>query len=137
MSDFSGLYNLRVGKESDKNFVLATFLRGLYYGESFFSRVPKAVFFDRYKLVAQALVEDANTILRVACLPEDPDVILGYSLCSNNGETLYWVFVKTTWRKHGIARSLMPSHIKYVAHLTRLGDSLLYKLPGAEFNPFF
>jgi hypothetical protein len=135
--DFKGLYNVRLGKEEDKNFVLATFLRGLYYGESFFSQVPKDIFMDRYKRVAQALVNDKNTTLRVACLPEDPDVILGYCLMSADEATVYWAFTKTAWRKRGIAKSLVPANPKYVAHLTKLGQSLLYKFPGIAFNPFF
>ena len=137
-NDFQGLFIVRDGREGDKNFVLATFLRGLYYGESFFSQVPKDIFFDRYKHVAQALVNDPNTILRVACLPEDEDVILGYSLQSRDSKTLYWVFTKAAWRRRGVAKSLTQySNIEYVAHLTRLGESLLCKIGNAKLNPFF
>lgn len=137
MNDFSGMYNIREAKETDKNFVLATFLRGLYYGESFFSRVPKDIFMNRYKLVAQALVKDPNTKILLACLPEDTDVILGYNMMSLDGSTVYFTFTKTAWRKRGIARSLMPTNVKYIAHLTKLGDSLMHKLPNVEFSPFF
>ena len=137
MSDFSGLFKIRNGREGDKNFVLATFLRGLYYGESFFSQVPKDVFMERYKRVAQALVNDDNVTIKIACLPEDEDVILGYSLHSRDGKTLYWCFVKAAWRRRGVAKALVPPNPNYVAHLTRLGQSLLYKLPNVEFNPFF
>src|ERR1700686_3327393 len=115
--DFNGLYDIRKGKDEDKNFILATFLRGLYYGDSFFSQVPKDIFMDRYKRVANALVNDTNTDIFVACLPEDPDVILGYSLISKDGKTLYWTFVKAAWRKNGIGKSLISQDIKYVAHL--------------------
>lgn len=117
--------------------ILSTFLKGLYYGDSFFSQVPKPIFMDRYKLVARALVNDKNTAIRVACLPDDPDVILGYGLFSRDESTVFYVFTKTPWRMRGIARSLLPKSPKYVAHLTKLGQNLLYKLPNVEFNPFF
>lgn len=135
--NFEGLYNIRSGNDNDKNFILATFLRGLYYGESFFSKIPKDIFMNRYKLVAQALVNDKSTVIKVACLPEDPDVILGYTMLSADQKTIYWVFVKTAWRKRGIAKTLVPTNPDYVAHLTKLGQSLLYKLPNVQLNPFF
>jgi hypothetical protein len=136
--DFSGLYDIRPGRDSDKNFILATFLRGLYYGESFFSRMPKDLFMNKYKLVANALVNDKNVLIKVACLPEDPDVVLGYSVLSADQQTVFWVFVKSAWRKRGIAKSLLPQEPKYVAHLTKLGDSLLCKFKTEpKLNPFF
>jgi hypothetical protein len=137
MSDFSGLYNIREAKDSDKNLVLATFLKGLYYGESFFSRVPKDIFMAAYKRVAQALVNDPNTKILVACLPEDEDTVMGYSMMSRDEKTVYFCFTKAAWRKRGIAKSLTPKNPQYVAHLTKLGDSLMHKLPNTKFNPFF
>lgn len=137
MNDFQGLYDIRSGKESDKNLILATFLRGLYYGESFFSQIPKDIFMSCYKRVAQALVNDKSTVIKIACLREDPDVILGYSLLSSDEKTVYWVFVKTVWRRRGIAKSLVPANPSYIAHITKLGESLLYKINNPKLNPFF
>lgn len=137
MSNFTGLYDVRDYKESDKNFILATFLKGLYYGDSWFSQIPKNIFMDNYKNVARLLVSNPKVIIKVACLKEDPDVILGYSILSTDFNTVYWVFVKSAWRKQGIARSLLPLYPTTVAHLTSLGKTLMSKFPGAHFNPFF
>jgi hypothetical protein len=138
VEDFKGLYNIRESKEEDKNFILATFLRGLYHGDSFFSRIPKNIFMNNYKRVAQGLVDNSNVTIRVACLKEDPDIVLGYSILSKNELTIYWVFVKKVWRLRGIARSLVPENPIAVAHLTKVGDSLLHKLKTKViFNPFF
>lgn len=135
--NFQGLYHIRDANENDKNFILATFLRGIYYGETFFSEVPKTLFMERYKLVAQALVNDRNTTIKVACLPDDQDVVLGYSIMS--GVTVNFVFVKAAWRQKGIAKSLLPDNPTYVVpqHITKIGQSLLYKLPNVLYNPFF
>lgn len=136
-NDFVGLFEVRECMENDKNFILATFLRGLYYGESFFSDVPKNLFMERYKRVAQALVNDPNTTIRVACLPEDKDVILGYSICS--GDSVNFCFVKAAWRQKGIAKSLVPTNPVYVVpqHLTKIGKELLTKINNPKYNPFF
>jgi hypothetical protein len=137
VSKFEGLYDIRPARPSDYNFILATFLRGLYYGDSYYSIVPKRIFMDSYKLIAQQALNSQNIEVKVACLKEDSDVILGYSVVSKNQEAVAWVFVKTAFRQTGIARSLIPSSPKYVTLLTALGKQLLPKLNGTVFNPFY
>jgi hypothetical protein len=143
MTNFAGLYDIRDFKPEDKNFILASFLKGLYYGDSWFSLIPKSIFMENYKKVAEALLDPNKTNIKVACLKEDTDVIIGYSIMSLDFMTLHWVYVKsskltdgTTWRQKGIGRSLVPQHPTAVSHLTALGKNLLTKLPTAIFNPF-
>lgn len=136
MSGFQGLFDIRDVKESDKNFVLATFLRGLYYGDSWFSMIPKPIFMANYKHVAVALVNSPKTVIKIACLKEDPDVILGYSMLSSDYQTIHWVFVKAAWRNKGIAKALLPQYPIAITHLSRLGVILKSKFPNAVFNPF-
>lgn len=135
MSNFQGLYEVRDYVPADKNFIMATFLRGLYYGDSWFSLIPKAIFMNNYKKVAEALVS-GNTVIKVACLKDDPGVILGYSILSKDFLTVHFVFVKSAWRLKGIARSLLPQYPTAISHLTTLGKSLMNKFPTAVFNPF-
>jgi len=136
---FEGLYNIRDANKNDHNFILATFLRGVYHGDTFFSQVPKDLFMSRYKLVAQGLVNDPNTKIKVACLPDDPDVVLGYSILSGDYSTVNFVFVKNAWRLKGIGRSLLPKDFKYVVpqHITGAGKIILTKFPTVKMNPFF
>lgn len=136
MSEFAGLYDIRDAKLNDKNFILATFLRGLYYGDSWFSLIPKSVFMANYKKVAETLAVSPRTTIKIACLKEDPDVIIGYSILSADYQTIHWVYVKEKWRRLGIARSLVPSRPTAVSHLTALGKSLLTKFDNVIFNPF-
>ena len=136
MSDFKGLYNVRDGTENDKSFILATFLRGLYYGDSWFSLIPKDIFMENYKRLAEAIVTSPNVVVKIACLPDDPDVILGYSILSADYQTIHFVYVKSAWRKNGIAKSLCPKFPTSVTHLTGLGKELMKKFDGCVFNPF-
>lgn len=136
MTKFEGLYDIRDAKEEDKHFILATFLRGMYYGDSWFSFIPKQIFMTNYKPVAEALVNGNKTAIKIACLKEDPDVILGYSILSADYLTIHFCFVKAAWRQKGIARSLLPKYPTAVTHLTRLGRDLLPKLENTIFNPF-
>lgn len=136
MTDLRDLYNVRDYKTSDKNFVLATFLRGLYHGDSWFSQIPRDIFMENYSRIAEAMVNNTNTLIKIACLPDDEDVILGYSILSSNYNTIHWCYVKSAWRKQGIAKSLLPQYPTYITHLSSVGKSLMYKFPNAVFNPF-
>lgn len=130
------LYNIRPAKPEDMNFVMATFLRGLYYGDPWFTKIPKDIFMSVYKQIAQKAWENPNVRIKVACLKEDDNVILGYSVLSADNSAILWVFVKMAFRNQGIARSLVPESPMFVTHLTELGKTLLPKLNGAVFNPF-
>lgn len=134
MNNFAGLYEIREAKPEDFNFIRSTFLRGVYYGDSWFSLIPKQIFMQNYKSVIEVLLNKAT--INVACLPDDKDVVIGYSILSNDYLTVHFCYVKAAWRKNGIAKSLVPRHPTAVSHLTKLGKELLPKLSPAIFNPF-
>jgi hypothetical protein len=135
MDDFTGLYQIRLYKPEDAGFVISTFLRGVYYGNPWFKRIPEKIYRENYKHIAAYLTNGSQYIL-IACLPDDPDTILGYSISNPKTNTLHWVYVKKVWRQRKIAKSLIPVSTTQVSHLTELGESLMSKLPDAIFNPF-
>lgn len=132
----SELIAVRDYQDSDKNFIFASWLRGLYYGDSWYSQVPKKIFMDHYHPFVEALLAAPSTKISIACLKEDPDVILGYAVLNKDETKLHWVFVKSSWRSIGIARSLVPKSIKTVTNLTKVGLSIIKNRNGVEFNPF-
>lgn len=142
MSDLAQVYELRTRREADTAFIMATFLRGLYYGNEHYKLIPKQVFMDNYKRVVEMILENSTVV--VACLREDPDVILGYSILAANGAVAHWCFVKAAWRGRGIGRSLVPASLMAITHFTHnktetAADGLsrwLKKFPNCIFNPF-
>lgn len=130
----SSLVTTRDFKQEDYNFILATWLRGLYYGDSWFKEIPKQLFMESYQKVIVALLNTPGLQVKVSCLKEDPDVILGYAVYK--GSTLHWVYVKSNWRRIGIMKSLVPNYTTTITHLTKLGLSLLKRREGVVFNPF-
>jgi len=126
---------IRDSVPGDHNFISATFLRGLYYGDSWFSLMRKDDFMVNYSSIIEALLRNTNTRVKIACLKEDYDVILGYAILGSN-DTLNWVYVKKDWRKLGIANSLISRPVKTVTHLSELGKQLLSKYQNCVFNPF-
>jgi len=121
---------IRPAEASDAAFIFATWLRGLYHGNAFFSEIEKDAYFTNYHKVIAAILFKAD--VRVACLFDAPEVVLGYSVSSPT--VLHWVFVKKSWRKLGIGKSLVPPTVQSVTHLTKLGSKL--KPAHWTFNPF-
>jgi hypothetical protein len=137
MADFEGLYAIRDGIPEDHALIYATLLRGVYYGDSWFSFIPKNIFMDNYKVFVGTLLASSKVAIKIACLPEQQDVIIGYSIISHDYNTIHYVYVKAAWRQSGVARSLLPKFPVAVTHLTKLGKQLLIsKFPNAVFNPF-
>ncbi len=77
--------------ESDKNFILATMLRGLFYGNSWFSEIDKGVFMCNYHRTLENLLAKDSTQVLIACLKEDPDVILGYSVLNPSEYVVHYI----------------------------------------------
>lgn len=120
----------------DRAFILSCWLRGLYYGGSFFSEIPKGVFMDHYHKVLEKFLDNPKVNVHVSCLKDDPQVILGYSVSrlSQGQVVMDWIFVKSAWRKIGVAKSLVPENLQAVTHMTRTGRSL--KPDNVVYNPF-
>lgn len=137
MPNYNGLYAIRDYIEADFAFISSTFLRGLYHGDSWFSKMNKQDFMVNYHPILKALVESPRNTVKVACLKDDPETIIGYSILSSDFRTLHWVHVKRNFRLAGVATSLTPTHPAAVTHLTAVGLKLLKsKLPSTKFNPF-
>lgn len=128
------LVEIRNAVPSDVNFILATWLRGLRYGNEWFEMIDSKAFFENYNKVANAILSHPNTTVKVACLKEDHDVILGYAVLGK--DCLHWAHIKSPWRKIGLATEMVPSTITKVTHLTRAGAAILKKRPGIKFDPF-
>lgn len=131
---------IRDHQPDDMPFIYSTWLKGLYYGDSWFSLIPKAVFMAYYHHVLETLLSRQGTVVKVACLKSDPTTVLGYSVfhfTPPDSKCLDWVFVKRSWRTIGIAKRLVPlAQINTVTHLTKTGVSMLYDRPTLRFNPF-
>ena len=118
-----------------ESFVYAKWLRSLKHGNDYFKLVDSDPFFAAYKVYIKALLSRPMCVLRFACLKDDPDTLLGWSLMERT--TLHYVFVQYEFRNTGIAKALVPGTIDTITHLTKSGMSIWHnKLPSARFNPF-
>lgn len=123
---------IRPGKPEDSSFIFSTWLKGQYFGNDWFESVDQKVYFAYYSKYVEAILAKSN--VSIACLTDDPDVILGYAVYTLP-ETLHWVFVKGAWRAKGIARRLVPEAITTITGLTKPGKAIMIK-KGLRFNPW-
>ena len=130
----SQLVDIRDSIESDHNFIYASWLRGLRHGNPHFELIESEAYFKNHHEVIKSILDDFEVTVKVACLKESPDVILGY--CVYKYDRLDWIFIKRSWRNIGLARDLVPEDIKTVSHVTKVGLSLLKKRPNVRFNPY-
>jgi GNAT superfamily N-acetyltransferase len=82
------------------------------------------VFFKRVSMIIFNILKEAK--VRIACLQEDPNTIIGYSV--STGDHLNWIYVKEPYRNKGIASLLWPTEIKTVTcYLTKIGAKIADK----------
>lgn len=122
--------------EEYRNLVLVKWMRTLRFGNDFFKLIESSAYFSSYQEYIKKLLQRPQCIVRIACLTEDPDVILGFSV--SEPDTLHYVWCeKDSRRKFGIARALTQFPFSTFTHLTNVGMSIWSKkFPEAKFNPF-
>lgn len=133
------LISIRDRDPNDDAFILSTWLKGILYGGlDFYSKIPKDVFFSNHHRILERLLSLPTTTTKIACLKDDPDVILGYTVYRVAGgvTVLDYIFVKKSWRGIGIAKSLAPPNVNAVTNLTKAAEAILSKCPNIVFNPY-
>lgn len=119
----------------DRNFIMSTMLKSLYYGDSWFTRILKNIFMTNYHRLLQNIFTNKKVTIKVACLSDAKDVILGYAIYRD--QILDYVYVKQDWRKIGIAKTLIPTNISQCSHLTKVGEAIIKsKASHIVYNPF-
>jgi len=97
---------------------------------------PKG-YWPAYSAYIERLMENPESVVRLAVLTDDPDVVLGWSFC--RGNILEYVHVTKDYRGKGIGKHLIPADIDTFTHITRMGlviRGLNSKYAKWTFNPF-
>lgn len=118
-----------------RNLIFATWLRSYQTSSLMSKAIPKDTFFaEHHKVIERVL--SRNPTVRLAVLPDDPEVVLGWSV--TEPKTVHYVYVKPSFRRYGIARALL-AHVErpFVhTHHTYLLRDLTKHLDGCVFNPY-
>lgn len=115
---------IRPMTEADFPFIMATWLRGNYYGNPI-TQSP-AHYYNEYPKIIKNILSLPNVEIRIAGIQGDPLWIAGFSVITDR--TLYWVYVKKGFRKKGIATLLMGNRaINQVIGRTKVGKAITEK----------
>ncbi len=131
---------IRPMEHGDKNFVMATALKGHLYGCPLFKTVPHDVFYANFPTQFETLLAHPESLVLVAALKEDPDTILAY-LFKGPANGLQWAFTKKPWRGMGLQIKLLARLIERCGPITQFytktaaGEAIAAK-KGLTFNPW-
>lgn len=132
-------FDIREYSFKDRPFIFKTWKNALYFGNSWFREIPDQIFDAKYHKIIDFILHKPNVVVKVCCLKEASDVILGYAVLEKAKDNiLHFTFVKDSWRGLGIARELCfigNDSIKICTHLTKIGKTIKYK-KNLVFNPF-
>jgi GNAT superfamily N-acetyltransferase len=123
----SELVSYRLPLPGDIPFFFATWLKGLRFGNEAAKARPSREYYTAQHRLIEAVLRRSGVIVSVACLKDDSDVILGYSV--TQGSTVHWVFVKKQWRGIGIGHDLLPLTIATVTATTKGIEAKLKNFP--------
>lgn len=103
--------------------LFATWRNALWFDTEDKDESKNHKFFRDCTRLIKSLLANADTKARIACLVEDPNLILGASVI--NKDNLIWVYVKADYRSRGIA-TLLAKGIKTVSNpSTRIGKAIV------------
>ncbi len=136
------LYIIRKALPEDISFIYSSWLKSFRYGSTANKLIRTNVFFTNYREVLDSIL--AKSLTLVACLPDSPEVILGYMVYEE--DILHYCFIKHSFRRLGIASSLLEqtglkdSEVQ-VTHMTNelsgfFDTLILVKGLKLEYNPF-
>jgi GNAT superfamily N-acetyltransferase len=121
--------------EAYKPLVFSKWLRSLRYGNDYFKLMEPVSYYHSYHLFIEKLLANPSSVVRLAVLQDDYDVVLGFSVCRAN--VVDYLHVQRDYRRKGIGTALVPADTAIVTHLTRNGMSFwASRLPKAKFDPF-
>ncbi len=129
---------IRGGTQDDMSFIYSTWLRGLYHGSNYYSEIDRQAYFKNKSRDIRNTLLKASSSLRIACIADSPEVILGYAVLdwANTTPVLHWVYVKSAFRGKNIAKQLLEgAAIDTVTHITDLGNEIRKK-KKLKFNPY-
>lgn len=116
------MIKLRDFRAEDRNMILDTFLKSYYFNMTGKKPATKAYFSSHAKIL-ENLYETNQIVVLIACLDEDEDIILGYSIWGLD-KTLHYVYVKESYQRMGIASKMLKLMLKdrseiVVSHFTK------------------
>lgn len=131
---------VRVAKPEDIGFIKKTWLYSYYNGNTDMQNIDKSIFMHEYGQIINAILTHNSTLVRVACLADDPNIIVSFSVVGHFSDkekpvnVLHFVYTKKLWRGNEIHLQILPDDLQFCSHMTRQFYEI--KPKTIKFNPF-
>jgi hypothetical protein len=121
---------IREFEENDRHFIVDSWSRQLYEAMPY-SYCPAHLYFPNQIKLINDILNSSECL--VACLAEDPDILIGYIVFEHiqNVLILHWICVKKDFRKMYVMSDLLTS-----AHKTWKLDMIMITQPGKLFSKY-
>lgn len=110
--------------DSDHALIYSTWRNALWFAEKRDAKTSDSFFKEASEKISEIL-KAPETRVRMACLADDPDMLLGWAVLRNTH--LEFVYVKLDYRRRGIGRLLTQGFKTFSEPQTRIGRSLAKK----------
>lgn len=133
---------IRPMEQGDVNFVLSTWLRSYFY--SIRAPILSWRYYAWQEERIRAVWKNPQSSTSMACLKEDPNVILGYLVQEERKDLtpiIHFCYVKKPFRSEGIFKTLLKAASLdlnkkvFFTHLTEDGIKILRKYPELFYAP--
>lgn len=117
--------------------LFSRWLKSLRFGNNLFRKVTSKDYYKNYHLYIEKLLAKPDSVVRLAVLSDDHDVVLGFAV--SREDVLDYVHVHTDYRKIGIGAKLVPQGITTFTHITLPIIDIWPANPkyrDLKFNPF-
>lgn len=117
--------------------ILSKWLRSFRFGNPQVKKTSSDEYYREWQRHIERLAMMPESVVRLAVLTDDSDVVLGFSVC--RGDILDYVHVHGDYRRTGIGRKLVPPNIKQFTHYTNIAGLIWQgnkKYQHLKFNPF-
>lgn len=116
---------LRELRDADLPMIHSTWRNSLWYDIKR-NETGAAQFYKDVSRYIKTLLSMPTTKIRIACLADDANHIVGYSAMSTSN--LEWVYIKFDYRKSGVATMLCPGLKSVSKPRTKVGEAIAKKL---------
>jgi GNAT superfamily N-acetyltransferase len=135
-------YSIIVFKASDlpksyEPMLYSRWLRSLRTGNQTFKKISSNAYFENYHKFISNLLNKPDSLVRLAVLSDDHDVVLGFAV--SREDVLDYIHVHTDYRRIGIGTALVPEGITTFSHITVTAIIIWQKnqkYKHLQFNPF-
>ena len=109
---------------TDEAMVYATWRNSLWFDQKRDAKEANK-FFRKASASIKKILKDPNVKVRIACLKEDLDMIVGYAVLTKSN--VEWVYIKPEYRNKGIARALVKEFETISRPETKIGKAIQNK----------